>query len=465
VDIEHRDTPGDGQKEGRLMRRSRWVLALALVAVVVVAVACTPKSEDQAATTIDPSASHAPVTIEIWSGWSADREVRQFNAIFDDFTAKYPWITVKSTTGIGDQKIVQAINSGTAPDAVLSFGLDSVGKFCESGAWQDLNPYIEQNNFDVSVFPDSIAKYTSLNGKRCAFPFLTDVYGLYYNQDMFDAAGITEPPKTISEMVQDAKDLTVFNDDGSIKVAGLVPWSGYYETNPVTMSVPANCAFYKDEGASSNFADPCWSDILGWQKELVDFYGAGNLADFVAGQGDEFGSKQDFQVGRTAMNIDGEWRTAFIADGAPDLNYGTAPMPVPDDAADTYGIGQVGGTIIGIPKGSPNPAEAWLLVSWMATDTKTLVYMANNVRNVPTTFDSLASPDLDVTPQFQTFLDIFSNPASHYKETTAIGDGDQAVIASVFEDWQAGKIDDADLQGRLDSAAQEVDDLLTESQI
>ncbi len=90
------------------------------------------------------------------------------------------------------------------------------------------------------------------------------------------------------------------------------------------------------------------------------------------------------------MNFDGEWRTAFIADEVPDLPYATAPYPVPDDQADTYGRGPVGGTIIGIPKGSPHPDEAWLLARYMATDTATLVYMANNVRNVPTTIASLS---------------------------------------------------------------------------
>ena len=111
------------------------------------------------------------------------------------------------------------------------------------------------------------------------------------------------------------------------------------------------------------------------------------------------------------MNFDGEWRTAFIADEVPDLPYATAPYPVPDDLADSYGRGPVGGTIIGIPKGSPHPDEAWLLLDYMATDTDTLVFMANNVRNVPTTIASLSDPALDVTPQFQTFLDMFQNPA------------------------------------------------------
>jgi len=144
------------------MRRMLTVLAV----VALVAGACTAgggDGEPSAPPTVNPSASQEPVTIEIWGAWTG-RELRQFNAIFENFTAEYPWITVNSVGGVGDQKIVQAINSGTPPDVVLSFGLDNVGKFCESGAWQDLTPYIEQSGFDTSQFPDSVFQYTSYGG-------------------------------------------------------------------------------------------------------------------------------------------------------------------------------------------------------------------------------------------------------------------------------------------------------------
>ena len=134
-----------------------------------------------------------------------------------------------------------------------------------------------------------------------------------------------------------------------------------------------NAKWYNDDGTTSAVAtDPAWQDMANWQKELVDFYGYDNLQRFVAGQGDEWGAEQDFETGRIAMTIDGEWRTSenFMGD-PPAVNYMTAPFPVPDDQADMYGMGQVGGTIIGIPKGSPHPEEAWLLVKCMATDTPT----------------------------------------------------------------------------------------------
>ena len=89
--------------------------------------------------------------------------------------------------------------------------------------------------------------------------------------------------------------------------------------------------------------------------------------------------------------------------------------------------------------------------------------MANNVRNVPTTLDSLSSPDLDVTPQFQTFLDIFKNPDSHYKEPSAIGAADQNILTAWADKWEAGK--ETDLDGGLTSVAQQINDQLAQAAI
>jgi multiple sugar transport system substrate-binding protein len=447
----------------------RWLVVVAAFAVVTAACTAGGGGGTPSAVNTASNASHAPVTITIWGAWTG-RELRQFNQIFKAFTAKYPWIHVESTGGVGDPKILAAINSGTPPDVVLSFGLDSVGQFCASGAWQDLNPYIQQSGFDVSQFPPSVEAYTSFGGSRCAFPFLTDAYGLYYNTDLFKKAGITDPPKTLTELEADAKKLTVFNSDGSIKVAGYVPWQGYYENSVANYANIFGAKWYSADGTTSAVAtDPQWKAYLNWEHDFIAaVYGGGDfktgsdrLNRFVAGAGNEFSGAQDFQTGRIAMNLDGEWRTAFIQDGAPNLHYATAPVPLPDDQVDQYGRGQTGGTIIGIPKGAPHPAEAWLLVSWMATDTPTLVYMANNVRNVPTTLDSLSSPDLDVTPQFQTFLDIFKNPNSHYKEPSVIGASDQTIVGALADDWQIGK--QTDLEAGLQSAAKQINDQLAQA--
>ena len=59
------------------------------------------------------------------------------------------------------------------------------------------------------MFPAAPRYYTQYEGKRCALPLLADDYGLYYNKKLFKAAGITRPPRTMSELAADAKKLTV----------------------------------------------------------------------------------------------------------------------------------------------------------------------------------------------------------------------------------------------------------------
>jgi multiple sugar transport system substrate-binding protein len=449
------ETDGGGE-----MAMKRWMVVLAVFGLI--AAACTAGGDETEVPeglgeTGTAGEEQEPVTIEMWIPFSADHEVAGVQQVFDRFEQEYPWITVDVRTGVAsDQKVISAIRAGTPPDAVMSWSLDDLPAFCDTGAWQDLTPYVEATNLDTSLFPPSVARYTGFGGKQCAFPFLTDALGLYYNTDILEEAGYTEPPKTMSELTEMAKALTVFNEDGSIKRAGFVPWFGYYMMTPPELAITFGADFYNDDGTSAIGTDPDWVELFQWQKDLVDFYGEDELRKFVAGQGDEWGeASQDFQNGRIAMAIDGEWRTAFIENGTPELDYATAPFPVPDDKAETYGIGRVGGTIIGIPRGSAHPEEAWLLVSFMATDTDSLVAAANAIGNVPTTLPALESPNLSLPPQFQTFLDIFGNPGSHYKDMSIIGSSDQNILSDFAEDWQAGDV--SDLEAGLQQVAERID--------
>ncbi len=439
----------------------RWAPVLAAIGLLAVACSSGSSSSPQ---TINPSESHAPVTISMWSEWTSKAETDVFNKVFDMFHEQYPWITVDSRTGLTDNKITAAINAGNPPDSVLSFGVDNVGLWCSTGAWLNLNDHINgPDGIDMAAtFPPAALTYTSYQGNQCSLPFLTDVTGMYYNKDMFKAAGISGPPKTTDELLQDAKALTQFDDKGEIKVAGFVPWFGYNCCGMTTLSFGHMFgAHWLDDSGNPAFAsDPAWAEMFTWQKQFItDVFGDGDfqtgvdkLQRFVAGTADEFSSANDFEIGRVAITLDGEWRAGpnFIGLDAPNLNFDTAPLPTSANASDLYGSGVAGGTVIGIPRGSAHETEAWLLVKFMATNTDVLTYMANNAYNVPTTYDSLKSPDLNFVPQFQTFLDAFNNPNSEYRPTTPIGDGLGTYLDNFADEWQTGK--STDLQGGLQTA-------------
>ena len=107
------------------------------------------------------------------------------------------------------------------------------------------------------------------------------------------------------------------------------------------------------------------------------------------------------------MNIDGEWRDRLHRREAPELDYGTAPMPVDDAQPDLYGSGYINGTIIGIPKqGRKHKEQAWALRQVPDDRRRTpLAQLSNGLRNVPSTKTSVKSPELKPDEHFATFLD------------------------------------------------------------
>jgi multiple sugar transport system substrate-binding protein len=442
------------------MRRMR-VLTMTAVAVLTAAAGCGGGSSNSTSSA-GPSSQidKTPVTITMWDLWSGE-EGKPFNDALKGFTAKYPWITVKqivqpnTNNDTFDPNLINAINGGNPPDVAMPFGPDYIGQYCSSGLWQDLTPYMKADNLTINDFAPAAITYTNYNGNQCALPSLTDAYGLYYNKKMLADAGIT-PPKTMDELMADAKQLTVRNPDGTIKVAGFVPLDQWEELGPGDLANAFGAKWFDSSNKPQFATDPGWASAFRWQKQLIDWYGFDNITKFYAANtNNEFNKSNAFENGKVAMTFDGEWRTAFIKRDNASFQYGTVPFPAADSSV--YGSSRVGGTIVGIPKGAKHPDQAWLLVKYLASDTNYLVQMANAVGNVPTTPASAGSSALTVPPQFKVFLDDWANPKSAFAPPLQASGGGYAGLLDTFESkWQAGKISDADLQSELAKLDQDV---------
>src|SRR3954470_23779607 len=188
----------------------------ALGSAVLLTTACTPAPKENKIA--DPG-TQVSGTVELWHFFT-EREATAIDSVVKDFELSHPNIKVTVKSGQDDSKVTQAIGAGNGPDVGLSYSTDIVGKFCSSGAWADLKPYLDRDKVDVSQLNATVRSYTEFQGKRCAMPFLADAYGMFYNKDMFAKAGIAGPPKTLDELTEDAKKLTVKNADGSLKTVG-----------------------------------------------------------------------------------------------------------------------------------------------------------------------------------------------------------------------------------------------------
>lgn len=420
----------------RRSRRTFTIGALAATVVAALAAGCTPAAAPAPISSpgIEPSG-----TVEFWHFFT-DREAKAIDGIVEDFKAKHPKVTVVVKGGQDDTKMLQAIGAGQGPDVGLSYSTDIVGKFCSSGAWTDLTPYLQRDKIDLNRYPSVVRSYTEFRGKRCAMPFLADVYGLYFNKTILSEAGVTEPPKTLAQLTELAKKLTVRKADGTIERAGFLPSFGFYENSPSHMGPMVGANWLNADGTSAIGSDPKWQELFKWQKELVDWYGYAQLEKFRASLGDEWSADNAFHKGKIAIALDGEWRMAFLRDQAKDVKFGVAPMPVSDESR--YGGGYVTGNVIGVSRTAKNNEAAWALVRYLTSDSAAIVKLSNGIRNVPTTSDALASKDLVIDPEFKVFLDIFAHPATTTTPPSPIGAAYQEELSAFLQDYQSGKSKD-----------------------
>lgn len=404
----------------------------------------------------DSAPSELEGTVSLWHFFT-DREAEVVRGVVDDFEAENPGVTVEVHDGQDDEKLRKVIAAGSDDiDVGLSYSTAVVGNLCSTGAFRDLQPYIDRDGVDMSEMSDTVQSYSQFDGVRCAMPVLADVNALFYNKDIFAEAGIEQAPKTLDELTEIALELTEYNDDGSIKRLGFNPLMGMYENTPSHFGPAVGGEWLDDDGYSAIGSDDGWPVLMQWQKDFVDEIGYDKLQAFTAGLGQEFSADNAFHTGQLAMTIDGEYRTAFIDDQAPELDYGTAPFPTATGFEDLYGAGYIVGNIAGIAKGSAHPELAWALLKYLSTDTDAVVKLANGLKNVPTIDSALESPDLEVTDQYRTFIDIALNPQTMTTPPSLVGDGYAQAFGDYWEKYQAGK--GGDLAEGLEGVDQEIND-------
>src|SRR3954462_9177400 len=210
---------------------------------------------------------NAKTTITFWHGWSAPNEVKAIKDNIAAFEKVHPNITVKAVSNITDDKINQALRAGgpKAPDVVSSFTTDNVGEFCPSHAFVDLTPFLKKSGIDPeATFPQAQLDYTQFQGNQCSLPLLSDAYGLYYNRKMFDKAGISSPPKTLSEFDADAVKLTKSSGD-SYSQLGFMPNYHGYESTITHFASQFGATYFSSDGKATVASDPALNATYQWQ--------------------------------------------------------------------------------------------------------------------------------------------------------------------------------------------------------
>lgn len=196
------------------------LLSLMLVAALIVTiVGCGSKGTSTGSgagtnTSGGPAKVESPITINFWhtfgSGDLAEYmkdAVKRFNetneygiTVNSTFIGSYATIRAQLTTSIG---------AGDNPQVAV-LGMSNI--LAQAGVLTDMTPYAERDGVDVSTYDEAATKSMYCDGKLTQLPFLRSITTMYYNIDMFKAAGYDSAPKTVAEMEEACKKVAQVNN-------------------------------------------------------------------------------------------------------------------------------------------------------------------------------------------------------------------------------------------------------------
>ena len=191
----------------RANKRRKWVVRSALLAASLIVVIALGVASAQA------KHSAAPVTVTFWSGLTGG-DHGTYVALINKFNATHPGIKVVVTYMPWDsiaQKLPAAIASGSGPDiSTPDYNAGTVHQYIKNGLLAPIDGMLGKgaNQVDPAVIAPAIKSAFTVNGHLYAAPANWSTMMLYWNKTLFAQAGIAGPPKTMTELLADARKLT-----------------------------------------------------------------------------------------------------------------------------------------------------------------------------------------------------------------------------------------------------------------
>lgn len=182
-----------------------FVAALLLVSTALFASGTSEK-------TTEPTAPAGKVTLTFWNGFTAsDGEVlREIVNTFNERNAGAIQINMDIMPwAVFYQKLPPAIATGTAPSFVIGGPADLL-TFVPNNSIQPVDDFFQATGVSRDAFIPVSLEMGQYNGKQYMLPMQVFYLVLYWNKDLFKAAGLDpeRPPQTWEELADYAERLT-----------------------------------------------------------------------------------------------------------------------------------------------------------------------------------------------------------------------------------------------------------------
>ena len=405
------------------MKNKNWLVLILIVVIVLSACGRGNSSGSPADTT---AVANDNITLDFWyalsgtSGNAVEELVKRFNASQTGITAvavyqgSYAEAMAKIDAAIAGDTVPNVVQVGAAPLLGSSDAILPITDFTQA-----------DSSFQLDQILPAFLDYNTAGGTLWSMPFNNSMPVLYYNKDLFTAAGLDPeaPPQNLDELQADAQKLTLDPDHtGTPSQWGLnfrddTQWylsSLFLENGAQIVSPDESQVLYNSPEAVAMLQ--LWGDWITKYKVMP------------VNQHSE--AQSDFLSGKLGMFIGSSALVTSLKAGA-SFNLGVAMFP----AVGTSHVDPVGGGSLAIfsNKDTRLVQASWEFVKYMVSK-DSQIYLATQTGYLPIYKDAINWPEIQslITTDparkaaIQELQFAFAIP-----EFSALGDSDAALRKAV----------------------------------
>lgn len=318
------------------------------------------------------------VTITYWQ-YSYPSKLTAINKLIEDFQNQNPGIKVIAQDFPYDQynqKVAAAMNAKNGPD-VMNLYYGWLPQYVNQKYLQAL-PESFMTNDEIESYFIPMIQDSKIDGKYYAVPTAVRSLALFYNKEMFKAAGLDpeKPPQTWDELIKYAQQMTVYKD-GKLEQEGFAPdvaGQGLHVFMQVLLRQWGVTPYSEDNKQVLWNSSPQGLEAFQYWMDMFEKAQIGHK-DFNEGY------EPAFQAGKAGMIIDGSFAIDAMKKSA-NFDWGVATLPTkePDGLKSNFGSYWVHGIANGV-SGKKLEASEKFLKFLISTDTQK--YWLENVGELP----------------------------------------------------------------------------------
>ena len=278
----------------------------------------------------DDTNADGKIVLDFWNGFTGP-DGPALQQVVDDFNASQDEIEVKTNIMPWDtlyQKVLTSVASDGGPD-IIAMSASRIPQFADEGLFMPVDDYYENADNDSAALAEAAVEASIYDGQNYGVPVNYAPMMMYYNKDLFTAAGLDPeaPPATWDEFAAMVPQLSK-DENGDGKPEQYAIALADHETVPIFPSLlwGTGGGIVSEDGSTSTLGDPETIEALEFWVSLVTEQQASPIG-LSGADADKL-----FQTGKAAIEIVGPWMTTGFDEAG--LNYGLAkPFAGPSDDA------------------------------------------------------------------------------------------------------------------------------------